>query len=391
MEELLGFLQDEGYSPKEIRELVGPYVAEAEEGLSEVSDDPGGRGQALKDVLTLARDARTPPGPQEAVPSGALHVPADQSVKAIRVDTEESYREFRQSGEGGAGQEPLDMPGSSENITDALSHFSQEEVLGNVMDFGPASHGALFEGAHGGLSPNQDCLLCGRKSPCEPLCASCRAHHVELFQRGYASQVLGSLQKQSAYAGYEFERGYASQVIGKGRHHVGFEGRGPASHLTEDAYLSATVGDGFFRRTQDTAEYGYDGLSALIGDVSALAVPSTVFAEETPLSFHRPDQQAHTSAWKQGGQLYSSIRVTGFDGRSRVLTATTPYAKEVGIVVGYAESARIAPTHTVAILDPLARQLGSSRLFPRLAAAAPAVLRVAREHAAPHITAVMGR
>ena len=76
-------------------------------------------------------------------------------------------------------------------------------------------------------------------------------------------------------------------------------------------------------------------------------------------------------------------RVTGWDGEPRVLTAATPYAKEVGVVVGYANSAAIAPAQTLAVLDPLARQLGASQLLPRLAAAAPAVLRVSADKAAP--------
>jgi hypothetical protein len=127
----------------------------------------------------------------------------------------------------------------------------------------------------------------------------------------------------------------------------------------------------------------------MIGDVQALSVPSTVFAEEAPLSFHDPEISQHVAAWRQGPNIFASIRVPGWDGEPRILTATTPYAREVGIVVGYAESARIAPTNTITILDSLAKQLGASRLLPRMAAAAPAVLRAVHGKTAPLLFATM--
>ncbi len=397
-EELVGALMDEGYSPQEVREMMGPMLAErdneSESDHREMGHDPMGRAELLQHILTQARDDRQAPGPTAVVPSGVIRsLPNARHAKPVRVDTEESYRAFRSSGNE-------DLP---EDNIEALSTAAQDElmgfgergyasqIIGNIMDMVPASQ-IPFQS----LSPHQTCIVCGADGGVVcPECGSRLPEIIGLFDRGYASQNIVP---------------------------VGFGERGSAAAMYDDDMPSATIegdddfyrlermigasddefyrldrmrggesplvgGDDFYRL--DRHEGYSSGLSALIGDVLALSVPSTVYAEEIPLSFKRADQVKHTTAWKQGAHIYGSIRVTGWDGQPRILTTATPYAREVGIVVGYSSSASIPPSHTLAIIDPLARQLGASRLFPRLAAASPAVLRVAHEKSAPILLTAM--
>jgi hypothetical protein len=431
MQDVIGALMDEGYSPQEVREMVGPMLAEMDDASesdlgSHVLDrvvEESGHEQAVQAILTRARDSRQPPGPQVVVPSGVINsLPQSTAAKPIRVDTEDSYRAFRRSGR--------DLP---EDEVEALSARAQDELMGdfergyasqwmvgNVMDHEVASVTALHDNPN--VSLDQACVLCGVPGGVV-VCANCGDRLpalLGLFDRGYASQHIVGLFERGAAAslhddnpstgvhGYLDGAGVHGYLDGAGVHgdddfyrlqrmsddESSVLGAGEFYRLpVQDAEgwsagQSPLVGqDGFYRLPRHSLDAG--GLSPIIGDVMALSVPSTVYAEEIPLSFHRPDQYRHIAAWKQGAHIYGSIRVTGWDGQPRILTAATPYVKEVGIVVGYSTSAAIPPTQTIAVIDPLARQLGASYLLPRLAAAAPAVLRVSHDKLAPIIMTAM--
>jgi hypothetical protein len=406
--DLVGALMDSGYSPQEAREMMGPLMDALDEDndLPAQIEDPGGRQQALHTILQQAQAERQPPGPQAVVPSGVVKsLPHSRKAHAVRVDTEDSYRTFRASAQ-------------PEDDVDALSTAAQDELMGDFdPDRGYASQiiGA-FNPDRGYASQNivmigsdQTCVLCGVPSG-TAFCANCAERLPEiigLFDRGYASQdivpVVGFGERGAAASLYDdnpsatiegdddFYRREAelSNVLGSDADEFYRLSRMDGDGMyRREAELSTVLGqDGFYRLQRMSLESG--GLSALIGDVMALSVPSTVYAEEIPLTFHNPDMHQHVSTWKQGGNIYGSIRVTGWDGRPRILTGATSHAREVGIVVGYSSSASVPPTHMIAVLDPLARQLGASRLLPRLAAAAPAVLRVSSDKAGPVVLTAM--
>src|SRR5882672_4561766 len=115
-DELIGTMMDAGMTPSDVREALGPNYA--------TEHDPGAPIEpVVRTLLTVARDDREPPGPQVAVPSGVLHsLPESKDAKIIRVDTEDSYRDFR--GGGGVDMQTLDAPENSETIPDMLNQLA---------------------------------------------------------------------------------------------------------------------------------------------------------------------------------------------------------------------------------------------------------------------------
>jgi hypothetical protein len=405
MKEVLGALMDSGYSPQEVRELMGPLAAELDndDDLASHVHDPGGREAALHAVLKQAQADRRPPGPQ-VVPAALVNAGAKaRQAKPVRVDTEDSYQMFRSSGQ---------------DDVESLSTAAEDEMLGNFdPERGYASQEIVMIGV------DQACILCGTPGG-SVVCGGCKQRMpslVGLFDRGYASQDIvpvGFGERGSAAALYDDN---PSATIGNDFYRLSRTDEETALVGEDDFYRlermlgadmysmertdeeTALVGEDFYRRISELSTVvGMDnfyrlprmsvdegGLSALLGNVMALAVPSTVYAEEVPLSFNRLDQNQNVAAWKQGAHIYGSIRVTGWDGQPRVLTASTPYAKEVGIVVGYAQAAGVPSSQLLPILDTAARKLGASRLVPRLAAAAPPVLRITSDKVAPLIVTAM--
>lgn len=459
MDDLIGTMMDAGMTHSDVREALGPTYA--------VDHDPGAPIEpVVRTLLTVARDDRQPPGSQVAVPSGVLHsLPESKDAKAIRVDTESSYRDFRRGGDG-VDMQTLDAPENSETIPDMLNQLAQSEAglsdspdfqrgyasqwvtgagrgrrrhkrsrVGDIMSRGAASVDSLFNAP--GLSPDQACLLCGVTGDQSPVCARCasRPDVVGLFARGVASALydpnpttrfvrattLGSddfyrlqhqveentallgaadfyrLQHQMderAVLGADADEFYRLQhQLDEGSTLIGNDFYRLQRHLDETTAIGADAG--FYRlnwQTQESAIVGATDLYSLnrfLEEAQALSTPSSDRAEAIPLSFEQPDADQHVATWKQGDDLYASVRVTGWDGQPRILTTTMPYARAVSTVVGYATASRIPPSQTMAVLDPLARTLGASQLVPRLAASAPAVLRVAHDKLTPLVLATM--
>jgi hypothetical protein len=460
-DDLVGTLMDAGMTPQDARELLGPAYA--------TTHDPGAPIEpVVHTLLTVARDDRQPPGPQVAVPSGVRNsMPDAKDAKVIRVDTEDTYRDFR--GGGGVDMQTLDAPENSESVPDMLNQLSAAEAglsdtvefqrgsaaqwlmgagrkkhkrsrVGDIMTRGAASTNSLFNDP--AFSTDQTCLYCGVPSGGTSACTDCI---IGFFERGPASDIYGK------YGGYPTTRHVRVNTLvgGNGNEFyrlqrtdeeratmVGLEEFYRLQHQLEERAILGTDADEFYRlqhqldesgppvlgseefyrlqhqvderatmlgvgpdyRLQRTNEesatlLGATGdfytLNRFIDEARALSATSDAPAEAIPLSFTQPDANEHVATWKQGDDLYASMRVTGWDRQPRILTASMPYAEAVSTVVGYAESARIAPSQTLAVLDPLARSLGASRLVPRLAASAPAVLRVSADKLTPLVMATM--
>lgn len=316
-------------------------------------------------------------------------------------------------------------------------HHKRGSRVGDIMSRGAASVDSLFNNP--AFSPDQTCLLCGVQSDCAPVCVGCAARTkqiVGLFERGVASALydrnptsrfvhadtlvgatefyrlqhqvdekaalLGDdsfyrLQHQlEEVLGADAEEFYrlqhqldeSSAVLGADDpfYRLAWQTQEKAALLGNDFYRLARTNDESATLLGVGPDYSLDRFAS---EAASLTSPSDTPEEAIPMSFTQPDADEHVAAWKQGDSLYASIRVTGWDGHPRILTASTPYAREVATVVGYAESARIPPSQTLAVLDPLARTLGASRLVPRLAASAPAVLRVAHDKLTPLVMATM--
>ena len=344
--EIVGHLIEQGYDEDEVRSMLTPMeIYDEDDGQSavppagtvsltsmtpfEIYDDGGSdlttarqeRQRALRAVLSVARDSRQRPGPQLVAHGGlvksASDVPKAVAAKAVRVDTENTYRDFRRS--------MTDV--KSDDLIDALSERAQSELMGESHN--QPTWTRTFPG-------DQVCLLCAREGSDSAICAACR---------GGASPAMSIL--------------------------LGFGDRGAAS---EDSLF------GDFGDRGAASEDSLFDLPEILGDVLSLESPLPAYDElrDVPLSFRgqtsNPDAGKHINSWRHGSNLYSSIRVTGWDGEPRILTATAPYGKAMGVVVGYAERAALSPTDLLGLLEPLAEQDGASRLIPRLAAASPAVL-----------------
>lgn len=459
--DLVGTLMDAGMSPQDVRELLGPaYATDHDPGAPvepEVHqllavDSSAPLPKVVVDVLEAARDERQPPGPQVVVPAGVTNsLPQSKDAKPIRVDTEESYRRFRN---GRPDMHALDRPENSENVPDALNDLAQNEA-GLVDDFdvrGAASQWISGLGRKGGqCGPDQACLLCGVPGAASAVCAGCarRATVLGLFERGAASQMYGSIpstrgsHRVHALGNddpfYRLQHQLEEAVVGSDDFYrlqyqleevLGADA--PEFYrLQHQLDESAVLGDDDFYRLQRTSEeratlVGNDefyrmawqteesaallgmytlartdeeratmlgaamySLSRFMDEAAALMSPSDASAETIPLSFEQPDAEEHVATWKQGDNLYASMRVVGWDGCPRILTTTTPYHKEVGAVVGYATRAGVSPSAMLGVLDPLARTLGVSSLVPRLAASAPAVLHEVHGKVAPLVMATL--
>jgi hypothetical protein len=146
-------------------------------------------------------------------------MPDAKDAKVVRVDTEDTYRDFR--GRGGVDMETLDAPENSESIPDALNQLSAAEAglsdtvdfqrgtaaqwltgdgrrkrrrharVGDIMTRGAASTNSLFNDP--AFSTDQTCLYCGVPSGGTSACVDCI---IGLFERGPASDIYG------AYGGY---------------------------------------------------------------------------------------------------------------------------------------------------------------------------------------------
>lgn len=345
--EIVGFMREQGYDDSEIREAIGPDM------LSEISHideelgvtgtpmnryDQGGAFDdapaAVYDILSVARSERRPPGPQVVLAPGAAKT---RPAKAVRVDTEKSYKGFRRAMKPrapGAGDAPQNVPS-----LDALAEREKQILMGEDAgefyrrdDGSEALWGDFYRRRDGAealwgesiLGASQVCVLCGGGSPGRAICGSCANYAV-----------------------------------------VGFGERGSAA----DIY------------TDDALEAGTAAQLELLGDIAALETPWPAYDEAhgvIPLSFSQPEAGHHIAAWQSGPDLYSSLRIMGWDRQPRILTATAKFDKAMEAVVGYAARAGISPAELIGIAAPLARRLGASALIPRVAAASPGLLRMAR-------------
>jgi hypothetical protein len=391
-EALIGALEEAGLSDGEIEDMLSPM--DRYDGHAAAAEAPPGTAgeevhDAVRKVLTAARDSRRPPGKQKAAKPGEAAAPG---AKAIRVDTEESYKPLRAAMASGAGG-PSARGDYAQPTADDLAELADREMLGfgelsERLGFGALSAElgytarqnelpSAFLGV-GGIGPRGDqaCILCGRAGAGSAVCAACRGKHAQLLQtvlgfgeRGSAADIYGAAPMPGTAASLEM-LGYTARQMEL----LGYTAR-------QMELL------GYTARQMELVGYTARQLE-LIGEVAALEEPTPGQDEgAVPLTFAEPGTTRHVHAWKAGPTIYSSVRLTGWDRKPRILTAATPYEKAMGIVIGLAGRAGVAPAAAIGIADPLARALGASALIPRIAAASPAVLKIAKKKAAPFITA----
>jgi hypothetical protein len=405
MQEIIGFLKDEGYSQGEIVDALGGLVDNNDVAdFGDSSDDPipnirntnadddgmvdpiysdDDRVAMLHRVLKVARDLRQPPGRMVAIPGPLLNVAPGQvdtsKARPVRVDTEDSYRDFRRrqasGGQGGGGRDIIDRL-SSQAASELMGEVSVEDLNGIDLDplddSGPASRFMLGRMLGVDLDPLGDyvgpasqfmlgggpCLLCGKRSGANGLCPICNA------KKDMA--VLGDLDYPNASAMYQDgEQLHIADMLG-----TQFE------YFAASEYLLGAFGD---YATASDFMLGVNALDAFTASVYGI--------EDIPLSYNKRDQP-HLTSWKSGDNLYSSMRVMGWDGQPKIITSTTPFKRAAETVLGYVERAGIDPARAQPMLDSLTRQLGASSLVPPMAAASPGILELAREQSAPFKTVI---
>lgn len=339
--ELVGFLLGEGYSTEAVGDMLTPMEMydEGESAIptrgtsslqSRTPYEIYDTDETVKKITQVMREDRQPPGPQVASATPAKN----PAAKAIRVDTEPSFKAFRA---GAANKPPADD-------VEAVEAVAMRELLGEGPGEGLGDHGMygdfyripVTDSRIGDdfyrvpvtssriLGEDQPCVVCG-KTCGQAVCGVC----LGFGERGSAADIYGA-----------------------------FGDRGAAS------------------------------TSNLMGDVQALSVPSLMHEGATiPLNFRnqtaQPDADQHVGAWQSGDNIYTSVRLTGWDRQPRVLTMTTPYSKEMGIIVGYAERLGIAPASYLPVIDTLAKRNGASKLVPITCAGAASVLRAVRGRRGP--------
>src|SRR5690348_4484516 len=127
-DDLVGTMMDAGMSPQDVREAFGEAYA--------TDHDPGAPIEpVVHTLLTVARDEREPPGPQVVVPSGVTNsLPDSKDASVVRVDTEDTYRRFRNGDD--VDMQALDAPENSESVPDVLNQLAAAEAgLSDSVDF----------------------------------------------------------------------------------------------------------------------------------------------------------------------------------------------------------------------------------------------------------------
>lgn len=119
-------------------------------------------------------------------------------------------------------------------------------------------------------------------------------------------------------------------------------------------------------------EYMHD--TDVLGDeVEILRERAAVCGERVPLSLP-PWADGKIDCWQDGEIIYCSIRVPSPDGKPRILTTSTPAARHIEEVLGYASDAGVDPVEVMGVLPVLAQILGGGSLVSQLSRAAPQMM-----------------
>ncbi len=120
----------------------------------------------------------------------------------------------------------------------------------------------------------------------------------------------------------------------------------------------------------DNLEHDEEALGA---QVEAAKLRAEECGERIPLSLS-PAAAQHVVAWRDGEQIYCSVRLRGPDGHPRVVTSATPLERHSDEVLGYATDAGVDPVEAMDILPGLAQILGAGSLVTQIAKAAPQLM-----------------
>ncbi len=95
--------------------------------------------------------------------------------------------------------------------------------------------------------------------------------------------------------------------------------------------------------------------------------------ERIPLSLS-PAAAPHVNAWRDGEQIFCSVRLPGPDGHVRIVTSSTPLERHTDEVLGYATDAGVDPVEVMNVLPGLAQILGGGSLVTQITKAAPQLM-----------------
>jgi hypothetical protein len=126
-------------------------------------------------------------------------------------------------------------------------------------------------------------------------------------------------------------------------------------------------------------EHGDHAVDVMGAEVEAAREQAALGGTRVPLSL-APWAEGKIDCWRDGDEIYCSVRLPGPDGRVRIATTTTPVAKHVDEVLSYAEDAGVDSVDLLGgdedggVLHGLAEILGGGALVTQICRAAPCLL-----------------
>jgi hypothetical protein len=121
-------------------------------------------------------------------------------------------------------------------------------------------------------------------------------------------------------------------------------------------------------------ESGSGDIEVLGAEADAARERAEICGERVPLSLHPATADA-VKCWKDGNQIFCSVRMAGPDGHARIATTATPLEKHTDEVLGYAADVGVDEVAAMDVLSPLAHVLGGGMLVTQLTKAAPELLK----------------
>jgi hypothetical protein len=108
-------------------------------------------------------------------------------------------------------------------------------------------------------------------------------------------------------------------------------------------------------------------------NIHAANLRAEVCGEEVPLSLH-PASSDKVKCWRDGDEVFCSVRFRGHDGAARIITSSTPFDRHMDEVLGYFDDAGIDAVESMDVAAPLAHVLGGGALVTQITKAASELL-----------------
>jgi hypothetical protein len=120
-------------------------------------------------------------------------------------------------------------------------------------------------------------------------------------------------------------------------------------------------------------EHGDHAVDVAGEEVEAAREKVAFGGTRVPLSL-APWAEGKIDAWRNGDEIYCSVRLPGPDGCPRIATSSTPVERHLDEVMNYADEAGVNAVEILGVLHGLAEVLGGGALVTQICCAAPGLL-----------------